>query len=166
MRVIPAEDAAKGNRRGQRDATAILLAYRHGLRGVGALCADMGSGRWRSARSSVPVRGCVLGWPFFSRRTCSRWPLRSDQPVNLGRGQVFAGPDRSVRPTARRLIDCPIFNGAATWEPTAGRESRRAACGMEFLDARCQTFPIMAPNGTVRKRNWLWGRAGGQRTPH
>ena len=32
-----------------------------------------------------------------------------DQPINLGQGQVLAGPDSSVRPPTRRAIDCPIL---------------------------------------------------------
>jgi Phage integrase family len=48
-------DAAKGNRWGHRDATMILLAYRHGLR-ASELC-DL---RWVGPSCSIWIGACIL----------------------------------------------------------------------------------------------------------
>jgi hypothetical protein len=46
--------AAKGNRYGHRDATMILLAYRHGLRAIGAGWPALGSDRLHGAACGSP----------------------------------------------------------------------------------------------------------------
>jgi integrase len=46
-------EAAKGNRWGHRDATMILIAYRHGLR-ASELC-DL---QWKSGRSQIGHPAC------------------------------------------------------------------------------------------------------------
>ena len=45
--------AARQNRHGHRDATMILVAFRHGLRASEAGGPSMGSGRFRSCRPHV-----------------------------------------------------------------------------------------------------------------
>jgi integrase len=46
--------AAKGNRHGQRDATMILVAYRHGLRVAELVDLRLGSGRLPNGQPARP----------------------------------------------------------------------------------------------------------------
>ena len=47
-------EVAKDNRWGQRDATMVLLAYRHGLRAVRACGPAVGSGRLQNGHPARP----------------------------------------------------------------------------------------------------------------
>jgi type 1 fimbriae regulatory protein FimB/type 1 fimbriae regulatory protein FimE len=81
--LTPAEvdrlmDAARGNRNGHRDATMILMAYRHGLRAA-ELC-DL---RW----DQVDFRGAVLHTRRLKGGTPSTHPIQGDELRALRRLQ-------------------------------------------------------------------------------
>ena len=76
-------DAAKGNRHGQRDATMVLVAYRHGLR-----VAELVDLRW----DQVDFRTATLHVRRVKQGTPSTHPIIGDELRALRRLQREQGP--------------------------------------------------------------------------
>ena len=121
-------EAAKANRHGQRDATMILLAFRHGLRAA-ELC-DL---RW----DQVEFNAAVLHVRRVKNGTPSTHPLRGDELRALRRLQresetspfVFVSERGSPFTTAgfARMIERAA--GAANLDLKAHPHMLRHACG-------------------------------------
>jgi integrase len=76
-------DACKANRQGHRDATMILLAYRHGLRAV-----ELVDLRWEQ----VDFKAAVLHVRRAKKRTPATHPIRGDEMRALRRLQRESAP--------------------------------------------------------------------------
>jgi integrase len=80
-------EAAKGNRHGHRDATMILLAFRHGLR-----AAELVDLEW----SQVDVAAAVLHVRRAKKGTPATHPLRGDEMRALRKLQRESAPSQFV----------------------------------------------------------------------
>jgi site-specific recombinase XerD len=80
-------EAAKANRYGHRDATMILVAYRHGLR-----AAELGDLRW----DQVEFNAAVLHVRRVKNGTPSTHPLHGDEMRSLRRLQHESAPSPFV----------------------------------------------------------------------
>ena len=98
----------------------------------------------RSARISSPLRGCTLGTPFLTLRTCSR-ASRLDLVVR----QVFPCPEVGIRSPSWRIVQTARNVRSGTpkgfihcfgdWIPTP---SLRHACGYRLANERRNAFEI------------------------
>ena len=111
-------EAARGNRWGHRDATAILMAYRHGLR-----ASELVSLRWDDV--DLPPASCM--WPSQVSRAFTR-----SEPRSCGRYGGYSGkhlrvlgPCISSFPSVSRPSLSPDISG---WSPEPGQ-----AAGFPFL---------------------------------
>ena len=134
-------EAARGNRYGHRDATMILLTYRHGLR-VAEVC-DL---RW----DQVDFNGAVLHVRRVKNGTPSTHPLRGDELRALRRLQresetspfVFVSERGSPFTTAgfARMIERAA--GGADLEIKAHPHMLRHACGYALANKGHDTRAI------------------------
>jgi site-specific recombinase XerD len=136
-------EAAKANRHGHRDATMILLAFRHGLRAA-ELC-DL---RW----DQVEFKAAVLHVRRVKNGTASTHPLRGDELRALRRLQresetspfVFVSERGSPFTTAgfARMIERAA--GAAGLDLKAHPHMLRHACGYALANKGHDTRAIQA----------------------
>jgi integrase len=136
-------EAAKGNRYGHRDATMILIAYRHGLR-VSELC-DL---RWDQvdfAKATLHVRRAKSGTP-------STHPLQGDETRALRRLQreseaspfVFTSERGSPFTTAGFARMLERAAAAAKIEIKVHPHMLRHACGFALANAGHDTRSLQA----------------------
>jgi integrase len=90
--------AAKGNRYGHRDATMVLLAYRHGLRAC-----ELVDLEW----SQVDFKAAVLHVRRAKKGTPATHPLRGDELRALRRLQREQAPGRLVSSRANVVRRSP-----------------------------------------------------------
>ena len=152
--------AARKNRWGHRDATMVLVAYRHGLRAVRACGPAVGSGRLRIGRAARPQgqarhaqhpsdpRGRTTGAAAAPARAGAQVALR----VHLGAGSALQ--HRRLRPhgraggrsrpswASRRTRTCSGTPAATRW-PTKG--TTRAPCKPTSATATSST-PCATPS--------------------
>jgi integrase len=116
--------AAKGNRHGERDATMILIGFRHGLR-VSELCDlqwssiafETGTMHVRRAKGGQEATHPLLGDEL---RRCESSSADRRRPSSLPR----SGVDRSPRPAL------PSCSPASATMPRLGSRSTRICSGM------------------------------------
>jgi integrase len=137
-------EAAKGNRYGQRDATMILLAYRHGFRAI-----ELVDLRWDQidfSRATLAVRRAKRGTP-------STHPLQGDEMRALRKLQreqepkspfVFTSERGSPFTTAgfARLIE--RAGAAAGFKFKAHPHMLRHACGFALANKGHDTRALQA----------------------
>ena len=137
-------DAAKGNRHGRRDATMILIAYRHGLR-----VSELMDLRWDQvdfASATLHVRRVKQGSP-------STHPIRGDELRALRRLQREQKPESPFVFTSER--GSPFTTaGFARMVERAGVEAKlgfkahphmlRHACGFALANAGHDTRALQA----------------------
>jgi integrase len=136
-------EAAKGNRHGHRDATMILLAFRHGLR-----VAELVDLRW----DQVDFAGARLHVRRVKAGTPATHPLQGDEMRALRRLQREAAPSEFVFTSERGT---PFSNaGFAKLIERAGAEAGlkfgvhphmlRHACGYALANAGHDTRSLQA----------------------
>jgi integrase len=136
--------AAKGNRYGHRDATMVLLAYRHGLRAC-----ELVDLEW----SQVDFKAAVLHVRRVKKGTPATHPLRGDELRALRRLQREQAPASSYIFTSER--GSPFSTaGFAKMVERAGAEAGfdfkahphmlRHACGFALANAGHDTRALQA----------------------
>ena len=152
-------EAAKGNRHGHRDATMILVAYRHGLR-----AAELADLRWdqiefasatlhvRRVKRGTPSTHPILGDELRALRRLQReQEPKSPFVFTSERGAPFttAGFARMVERAARRPVSAsrPIrtCSGTPAATPWRTRATTRARCKPTWATAISST-PCATPN--------------------
>jgi integrase len=145
-------EAAKGNRWGHRDATAILLAYRHGLR-----ASELVALRWDDidfSTSKLHVRRAKGG-------TASVHPLRAKELRALRR-LLRETPEASGRPTSL----CRSGWHRSPWRDISAwsREQERPQASASWSTATCcgtrpaTSSPTMATTRARSRITWAIGR--------
>jgi type 1 fimbriae regulatory protein FimB/type 1 fimbriae regulatory protein FimE len=136
-------EAAKGNRYGHRDATMILLAFRHGLRAVEVVDLE-----W----SQVDFTAAVLHVRRAKNGTPATHPLRGDEMRALRKLQrdsptssfVFVSERGSPFSTAGFAKMVERAGGAAGFDFKAHPHMLRHACGFALANAGHDTRALQA----------------------
>src|SRR6185295_18576315 len=118
-------EAARGNRHGHRDATMVLVAYRHGLR-----ASELVDLRW----DQIEFASGTLHVRRLKRGTPSTHPILGDELRALRRLKRGQAPRRSL--PSRRTPTC-LGTPAATHWPT--RDTIRARCKPTLVIATFST---------------------------
>ena len=136
-------EAAKGNRHGHRDATMILLAFRHGLR-----AAELVDLEW----SQVDVAAAVLHVRRAKKGTPATHPLRGDEMRALRKLQRESAPSPFVFTSERgapfstagfaKMIERAGI--AAGFDFKAHPHMLRHACGFALANAGHDTRSLQA----------------------
>jgi integrase len=136
-------EAAKGNRHGHRDATMILLAFRHGLR-----AAELVDLEW----SQVDVTAAVLHVRRAKKGTPATHPLRGDEMRALRKLQRESAPSPFVFTSERgapfstagfaKMIERAGI--AASFDFKAHPHMLRHACGFALANAGHDTRSLQA----------------------
>ena len=118
-------EAAKGNRYGHRDATMVLVAYRHGLR-----ASELVDLRW----AQVEFKTATLHVRRVKQGTPSTHPILGDELRALRRLQREQEPNRrscSPRSGARRSqrLASPAWSSARVPRPSLGSRHTRTCSG-------------------------------------
>jgi type 1 fimbriae regulatory protein FimB/type 1 fimbriae regulatory protein FimE len=136
-------EAAKGNRHGHRDATMILLAYRHGLRAC-----ELVDLEW----SQVDFKAAVLHVRRAKKGTPATHPLRGDEMRALRKLQresaassfVFVSERSSPFSTAGFAKMIERVGAAAGLDFKAHPHMLRHACGFALANAGHDTRALQA----------------------
>src|SRR5262249_24580757 len=145
-------DAAKANRWGHRDATAILLAYRHGLR-----ASELMALRW----DDIDFRTSKLHVRRAKGGTGSVHPLRAKelraQAARCARCRKASGRPTSLCPSGWHRYRWP---GISAWS----REQERPQASASWSTATCcgtrpaTSSPTMATTRARSRTTWAIGR--------
>jgi type 1 fimbriae regulatory protein FimB/type 1 fimbriae regulatory protein FimE len=136
-------DAAKGNRHGHRDATMILLAYRHGLR-----AAELVDLRWEQ----IDFTAATLHVRRVKKGTPATHPLRGDEMRALRKLQrdspaspfVFTSERGAPFSTAGFVKMIERVGNAAGLDFKAHPHMLRHACGFALANAGHDTRALQA----------------------
>jgi integrase len=145
---VEALTAAKGNRHGHRDATMVLLAYRHGLRAV-----ELVDLEW----SQVDFKAAVLHVRRAKKGTPATHPLRGDELRALRKLQrespassfVFVSERGSPFSTAGFAKMVERAGADAGFDFKAHPHMLRHACGFALANAGHDTRALQAYLGTI-----------------